>query len=109
MEATLLILALVIVPALCQIMAIQVFWRRLSRWLQTQDPRTATLVIYSFGPDSAAIARTLARHTRLDLGEIDEIVDAHHTGPLPLPLSWRRANLLVAELRALGTDAALER
>ena len=102
MAAALFLLALVALMALVQIMAIAIFWQRFNRMLHAQAPATTRLVIHAFGPDVAAISRALARYTRLDLSEIDELVDERRTGPLPLPLSSRQANLLAAELRDAG-------
>ena len=109
MDGVVLILLLVIAPALCQVVVMSLMWRRLAERLRAQEPPTATVVIHSFGSDPAAAARALARYTRLDLGEIDELVDGRHTGPLPLPLSWRRANMLAAEFRGLGAELEVRR
>ena len=108
MEMALFVLALVAFIGLWQMMAISVFWGRFSRALQAQEPATARLAIHAFGPDDAAVSRALAHHTRLDLSEIDEIVEERRTGPLPLPLSSRRATLLAAELRDAGAVVEVE-
>jgi hypothetical protein len=108
MGGLLLILALIVLMAACQMVAIAVFWRRFTWRLRHQEPSIATVAIHSFGPDAGASARVLARYTRLDTGEIDELVGERRTGPLPLPLPWRRANLLAAELRRLGGDAEVQ-
>ena len=109
MEAALFIIALVVLMAICQYMAISVFWHRFVDRLRVQEPGTTTVVIRSFGHDPSALARALARHTRLDLGEIDELVDARGEGVLPLPLSPHRARLLAAEVRALGGELEILR
>lgn len=108
MDGRLLILVLLVILGLLQIMAINIFWQRFMRGLQTQEPRIARLVIRSYGDDAAAMARALARYTRLDLGEIDDLVFSRRTGPLPLPLSWRQANQLAAALRDLGGDVEVK-
>ena len=108
MGETLFFLALVALLAICQFMLISIMWQRFIQSLRAQEPRTALVVIRSFGPDTRAIAQALARHTRLDLNEIDELVEGSRTGPLPLPLSSRQARLLAGELRALGTVVEVE-
>jgi hypothetical protein len=108
MGLLLLMLAILILMALWQMVAIAIFWRRCSRGLQAQEPSTAKLIVHALGPDQLANSRVLARYTRLDIGEVDEFIAEHQSGPLPLPLSWRRANLLAAELRTLGGDAEVE-
>jgi hypothetical protein len=105
MSETLFLIAIVLVLVYLQFMAMSVMWQRFVRLLNMQEARTMIVEIRAFGPDPDAIARALARHTRLDLKEIDEIVEQRQTGPLPLPLPARLASLLVADLRALGTDA----
>jgi hypothetical protein len=108
MGLLLLILAISILMALWQMVAIAIFWRRLSVRLHAQEPSTATLIVRALGPDPLANSRVLARYTRLDTSEIDEFIAERQSGPLPLPLSWRRANLLATELRMLGGDAEVE-
>jgi hypothetical protein len=108
MGLLLLILAILILMALWQMLAIVIFWRRFSRRLHAQEPSTATLIVHALGPDQLANSRVLARYTRLDISEIDEFIAERQSGPLPLPLSWRRANLLATELRRLGGDAEVE-
>ena len=108
MGLLLLMLAIVILMAAWQMVAIAVFWRRLSRRLHAQEPSTATLIVHALGPDQVANSRVLARYTRLDIREIDEFIAEQQSGPLPLPLSWRRANLLAAELHRLGGNAEVE-
>ena len=105
----LFILALILLLAAVQIMAITVFWRRFVERLRAQEPNIARLVIHAYGVDSHAVERALGRYTRLDLDEIEELVDKRRLGPLPLPMSWRRAHLLAAELRRLGGTAEVER
>src|SRR4051794_9798805 len=105
MSDTLFLIAIVLFLAYLQFMTMSVMWQRFVRLLNTQEARTMIVEVKEFGPDPDAIARALARHTRLDLKEIDEIVEQRQTGPLPLPLPARLASLLVADLRALGTDA----
>ena len=109
MAETLLFLALVLFLAVLQFVIMSIMWSRFTRLLRAQEPRNATVVIRSFGPDADALSRALARHTRLELREIDELVEERRTGPLPLPLSTRRANLLAGELRDLGADVEVER
>ncbi len=101
---SLFLLGLIVVPALCQMMVFWIVWRRLSLRLQAQEPRTTALEIHSFGDNPPALARPLARHTRLDLAEIDDLIEVRRTGRLPLLLSWRKAQLLSTELRALGAE-----
>lgn len=108
MEGLLLIFALVMIPAIWLLMLLTVMWYRMERYLGTQDPPRARLVIHSFGADGVAMARALARYTRLDLNEIDELLDERRTGALPLPLSWHRARVLAAELRSLGASVEVE-
>jgi hypothetical protein len=105
---TIFFLMLICILSLIQGMVMSVMWQRFQRTLQTQEPRTRRVVISAFGPDRAANARALARHTRLDLAEIDDIVERRQTGPLPLPLSIRDANRLIADLRRLGGAAESE-
>ncbi len=109
MGGEILILVLLVLLGVMQIMAINIFWQRFMQSLRTQEPPNARVVVHSYGEDAAASARALARYTRLDLGEIDELVFDGRTGPLPLPLPWGQANRLAAELRSLGGDAVVER
>ena len=109
MEAALFIMALVVLLAIWQFMAISVFWRRFTDRLRAGEPLTATVVLRSLGDDPSALARALAQHTRLDFGEIDELIETGTTGPLPLRLSPRRAQMLAAEVRALGGELEILR
>ncbi len=108
MGGEILILVLLVLLGVMQIMAINIFWQRFILSLRTQEPPVAKVVVRSYGDDASASARVLARYTRLDLGEIDEIVFDRRTGPLPLPLPWGEANRLATELRRLGGDAVVE-
>ena len=108
MGETVLFIVLIGLMVGCQIMIISIMWQRFTQRLRAQEPPNAILVIRSFGPDSLATARALARHTRLDLGEIDELVERRRPGPLPLPLASRQANLLAAELRGLGAEVEIQ-
>ncbi len=104
----LFLLALILLMSVVQIMAITVFWRRFSERLRAQEPNVARLVIHAYGPDEHAVERALGRYTRLDTDEIEELIEMRRPGPLPLPMSWRRAHLLAAELRKLGGAAEVE-
>ncbi len=104
MEVLPIILVAMLLLALCQVLAIVTFWRRFSARLRAQEPAAAVVVIRGFGPDALANSRALARYTRLDTSEIDEVISEGRCGRLPLPLSWRRANLLATELRSLGGE-----
>ena len=104
----LFILALILLLAVVQIMAITVFWHRFGERLRAQEPNIARLVIHAYGVDPHGVERALGRYTRLDQDEIEELVDQRQPGPLPLPMSWRRAHLLAAELRRLGGAAEVE-
>jgi hypothetical protein len=103
-----LVVVLAIIPAIGQMIALVLFWRRLVRWLQTQPPRTTAVVVRVWGREYTAMARTLAQHTRLDVDEIDELIEQARPGVLPLLLSHRRAHLLAAEMRRLGAEVDLE-
>ena len=109
MEVPLFIIALVVALAIWQYVAISVFWHRFTNRLRAGEPLTATVVLRSFGDDPSALARALAQHTRLDFGEIDELIETGATGPLPLRLSPRRAQMLAAEVRALGGELEILR
>lgn len=101
--AVVFIIAISLLLGLWQLMAISVFWQHFTERLRVQEPAVAVVVVREWGADTRQIAQALARHTRLDVGEIDELVEQRPAGPLPLPLSWRRAHLLAAELRATGS------
>jgi hypothetical protein len=101
----LLIIGLSLLIGASHVIAIMLFWRRVVARIRAQPARNTRVVVNGFGLDQAAIARSLARHTRLDLSEIDELIAARQRGPLPLPLSWHEAHLLRDELRQLGCDA----
>jgi hypothetical protein len=103
----LLIIGLSLLIGASHVMAIMLFWRRVVARIRAQPARNTRVVVRAYGPDEAAIARSLARHTRLDLSEIDELVGARQRGPLPLPLAWHEAHLLRDELRQLGCDIDL--
>ncbi len=109
MEAALFIIALVALLAIWQYVAISVFWRRFTSRLRAGEPLTATVVLRSFGNNPSALARALAQHTRLDFGEIDELIETGATGPLPLRLSLHRAQMLAADVRALGGELEILR
>ena len=105
MDTAIVIVLVVALIAAAQLAGIWIMWQRIAAWMRMQEPRTATVILREHGPDPAATARLLARYTRLDLKEVDEIVDERQTGPLPLRLAPRDANTLAAELRQVGTAA----
>lgn len=104
MVETLFFIALVLILAVINHMVMSVMWQRFVRLLRMQDPRTTRVVIHAHGADARATYRALAKHTRLDLQEIDELIEQQTLGPLPIPLAARQASLLVDELRAAGAQ-----
>ena len=107
MAETLFFIGIVLVLAWCQLMLMSMMWHRLMHLISVQDPRTTRVVIHAFGADTKSAYRALARHTRLDLNEIDEMLEQQTTGPLPVLLSSRNATLLAADLRAAGADVEI--
>lgn len=102
MVETLFFIALVLIMAVLHWMLMSIMWQRFVRLLRMQDARTTRVVIRAYGTDARATYRALAKHTRLDLHEIDELIEQHRTGPLPLPLGARQASSLAEDLRAAG-------
>ena len=102
MVETLFFIALVLFMAALHWMLMSIMWQRFVRLLRMQDARTTRVVISAYGMDDRATYQALAKHTRLDLHEIDELIEQHRTGPLPLPLGARQAGSLVEDLRAAG-------
>jgi len=106
MEA-LLIIALAVVPLVLQLMAISVYSERMARAIRRaadQPPYTTAVVIAELGPEPKAVARLLDRTTRLDIDEVDRLIDMRG-GRLPLLMSLPSAQRLVRELRTLGATA----
>lgn len=111
MEGTmLLIMILAVAPIVLQIMAINIFWQRMTRALERADdqpPFDTCVVINDLGLQRRAVVRLLERRTRLDLAEIDAIA-GRGGGRLPLPMSYAAAWRLVHALQQLGARAELE-
>src|SRR3712207_3962842 len=106
MEA-LLIIVLTVVPLVLQLMAISVYSERMARALRRaadQPPFTTAVVIAELGPQPKAVARLLDRATRLDVDEVDSVIEMHG-GRLPLLMSSPAAQRLVQQLRQLGATA----
>lgn len=106
----LLILVLAVAPVVLQIMALNIFWQRMTAALQRADdhpPFDTCLTINNIGPDRRAVVRLLERRTRLDLWEIDGLA-ARGRGRLPLPMSRAAAWRLMHALRQAGAHAELE-
>jgi hypothetical protein len=107
MAETLLFIGIVLLLAWVQFMLMSIMWQRFMRLLRMQDPRTTRVIIHAYGTDARATYRALAKHTRLDLQEIDDMIEEQKTGPLPIALGTRQANLLAADLRANGGEVEL--
>jgi hypothetical protein len=111
MEGTiLLILVLTLGPMVLQIMAINIFWQRMTAALQRADdhpPFDTCIIINDIGPDRRGVVRLLERRTRLDLSEIDALAARGH-GRLPLPMSRAAAWRLMHALRQLDAHVELE-
>ncbi len=108
MVETLFFAFIVLVLATIQFMLMSVMWQRFMRLLRVQEARTARFVIRSYGADDRATYRALAKHTRLDLQEIDELIERRALGALPTPLSDRQAGRLADDLRANGAEVEIE-
>ncbi len=107
---SLLIIVLTVLPLVLQLMAISVFSERMARALRRaadQPPFTTAVLIAELGPEPKAVARLLDRATRLDLDEVDAVIDMRG-GRLPLRMSPPAAQRLVRELRTLGATAETE-
>jgi hypothetical protein len=103
----LLIAALALGPMVVQLMAISVYMERMGRALQRagdRPPFTTIVELIDPGPQTRAVTRLLERRTRLDLDEIDALID-RRGGSLPLAMSRGAAYRLVGELRAAGALA----
>jgi hypothetical protein len=106
----LIIVALALGPALLHIFAIKIFWRRVTTALHHAghvSPFNTVVCVAHVGPEAQAVTRLLDRSTRLDLEEIDALVETGQ-GRLPLPMSRSAAQQLVQELQRLGAVAAVE-
>ena len=105
-----IIVVLALIPAILQLMAISMFTERMGRSLHNSadpPPYTTAVTIRHIGPTPQRVARVLDRVTRLDVDEIDGVIEAGG-GRLPLLMSARRARQLVTELRQLGADVVSE-
>ena len=106
----LFIVALAIGPALLHIFVISIFWRRVTTTLHHASdvrPLNTVVRVAHVGPDARAVTCLLDRATRLDLDEIDAVVETGQ-GRLPLPMSRSAALQLVQELQRLGAVAEVE-
>lgn len=104
-----LIMLLALGPAVLQLMAISVYLERMGAALRRagdQPPFTTLVEVIDIGSQTRSVARVLERRTRLDLAEIDAIVE-QSGGMLPLPMSRGAAAQLVGELRAVGATALI--
>lgn len=105
-----LIIVLTVVPLVLQLMAISVYSERMARAIRRaadQPPYTTAVVIAALGPEPKAVARLLDRATRLDVDEVDGVIDTRG-GRLPLLMSLPTAQRLVRDLRQLGATAEAE-
>ncbi len=105
----LVIILLTLGPAVLQLMAISVYLERMGAALRRagdQPPFTTLVEVIDIGSQARSVTRVLERRTRLDLAEIDAIVE-HAGGTLPLPMSRGAATRLVGELRAAGATATI--
>ena len=111
MDGTLfLIVVLALGPMILQIMAINIFWRRMVAALARADdhpPFDTHIMLADIGENRRAVVRLLERRTRLDLSEIDALAE-RGSGHLPLPMSRPAAWRLVHALQQAGAHAELE-
>lgn len=106
----LIIIILSLIPVVIQLWALNLYMDRMGRALRRADDRppfTTAVQILDLGPEPRAVARLLDRATRLDLHEVDQVID-RRGGRLPLPMSRPAALRLVRDLQQLGATAQAE-
>ncbi|MBA3947210.1 MAG: hypothetical protein H0X37_21950 [Herpetosiphonaceae bacterium] len=100
---------IVLLLVLLQLFAINTLWQRVGAMLHRaadRPPFTTTVTIQTLGPQPQAVSQLLDRATRLDLTEVDELIEAGG-GRVPVLMSRPAAERLAQQLRRVGSVAAL--